>query len=55
MFDPKEDEKPIGKCKKCGIDLYFKKGEWKSPKCPNCGPITHKDINHYLYPQNTFE
>ena len=52
MFDPNRHEKPVGKCRKCGIDLYFKEGENKIKECPNCGPITSKDINHYMYPSD---
>jgi predicted RNA-binding Zn-ribbon protein involved in translation (DUF1610 family) len=55
MFDPNAYKKPIGKCRKCGIDLYLKKEEKKITKCPNCGPITSKDINHYIYPSNLEE
>lgn len=52
MFDLNADEKPVGKCKKCGIDLYCKKDECKRIDCPICGPLRHKDINFYLYPQD---
>lgn len=55
MFDPNIDEKPVGKCRKCGIDLYRQKDKRKLTECPNCGPLAYKDINHYLYPQNAFD
>lgn len=49
MVDFERDKKPVGKCRKCGIDVYHKRGE-KIVQCPNCGPLKTKDINHYMYP-----
>lgn len=55
MFDPEAHKKPIGKCRKCGIDLYLQENEKRIKECPNCGCITSKDINHYVYPSQLFE